>query len=116
MAQPKIEQYRFGRVIVDGQIYAKDLVIEADGVIENWRRVTSHLLAIDDLTEVLEAKPDLLVVGQGSFGKMKVPPETIKHLERAGIEVIAQPTGRACETYNQFREQRHVVAALHLTC
>ena len=116
MAQPKIEQYRFGRVIVDGQTYTKDLIIEADGVIENWRRVSGHSLAIDDLAEVLKAKPDMLVVGQGSFGKMKVPLETIEHLEKAGIEMIARPTGRACETYNQFREQRHVVAALHLTC
>ena len=33
-----------------------------------------------------------------------------------GIELIAQQTARACETYNEMRDERQVAAALHLTC
>jgi len=45
-----------------------------------------------------------------------VPAETLAALRAAGIEVIAEPTGRACKTYNRLRGTRRVVAALHISC
>jgi hypothetical protein len=47
---------------------------------------------------------------------MQVPIETRLKLQEAGIHVIAEPTERACETYNRLRRKQRVVAALHLTC
>jgi len=47
---------------------------------------------------------------------MDVPYETRHKLHEAGIEVIAEPTERACKTYNRLRTRKCVVAALHLTC
>lgn len=116
MVSPEIERYRFGRITVDGQDYTRDLIITPGGVTENWWRIKGHSLALEDLAGALEAKPEVLVIGQGSFGQMKVPAETLEHLEKAGIEVIVQPTGAACEAYNRTREYRRTVAALHLTC
>ena len=58
----------------------------------------------------------MLVVGQGAYGRMRVPAETRQALQAAGIELIAQPTEQACQTYNRLRQKRAVAAALHLTC
>jgi hypothetical protein len=47
---------------------------------------------------------------------MAVAAQTRRTLEEAGIELIAESTKKACQTYNQLRLQQAVAAALHLTC
>jgi hypothetical protein len=116
MSTPSIDSYRFGRLVVDGQSHTKDLIILPDKVIAGWWRRDGHSLLPDDLEEVLAARPHLLVVGQGAYRRMSVSAEVKQSLNQAGIELIAQSTKDACETYNQFRGQRAVAAALHLTC
>ena len=116
MGTPSIDSYRFGRLVVDGQSHTKDLIILPDKVIAGWWRKQGHTLLPDDLGEVLAARPDLLVVGLGVYRRMNVTAEAEQALKQAGIELVAQSTKQACETYNDFRDQRTVAAALHLTC
>ena len=116
VAVPQIESYRFGYLVVDGQEHHGDLIILPDRVLDGWWRKEGHALHPEDLGAVFEAKPDLLVVGQGASGLMVVARETILSLAEAGIELIAQPTDKACQTYKRLCEQRLVAAALHLTC
>lgn len=112
----KIESYQFGRIVIDGKAHHKDVIILPDRVISGWWRKEGHALHPQDLEAVLEAAPEVLVVGQGASGLMRVTPETEQALHAAGIELIALPTGRAVETYNRLRGERAVAAALHLTC
>ena len=116
MSTPNIDSYRFGRIVIDGKAHTKDLIILPDRIIEGWWRKEGHTLLIDDLEKVLAARPDLLLVGQGAYSRMNVPDQVRQALDRAGIELVAQSTKQACETYNQLRKQRAVAAALHLTC
>ncbi len=111
-----IESYAFGRIVVDGQRYFRDLIIYPDRVEAGWWREEGHSVSPADLWEVIQARPEVLVIGQGSFGRMDVPAETRRALEEAGIEVIVEPTGRACETFNRLSATRRAAAALHLTC
>ena len=116
MAAPHIDSYRFGHIVIDGQPYDGDVIILPGGVLAGrWRR-EGHLLHPDDLEAVVDAHPELLVVGQGASGRMQVAPETTQALDAAGIELVALPTEQACETYNRLRQERQVAAALHLTC
>jgi hypothetical protein len=116
MSAPKIESYKFGHIVIDGQTHQKDVIILPDEVIGNWWRDEGHSLNPDDLDPVFAAKPDALVIGQGAYGRMQVPAETREAIEAAGIEVIEQKTTQAYQTYNQIRARRTVAAALHLTC
>jgi hypothetical protein len=116
MGAPQIESYRFGQIVVDGQSYDQDLIILPDRVLGGWWRQEGHSLHAGDLEAVLEARPDVLVVGRGAHGRMRVAPEAARALQAAGVELVAQPTEEACQTYNRLREQRTVAAALHLTC
>ncbi|MFQ5859037.1 MAG: Mth938-like domain-containing protein [Anaerolineae bacterium] len=116
MSTPRIETYRFGHIVVDGQPYDRDVIILPDRVLGGWWRQEGHVLYPDDLHAVFEAAPDLLVVGQGAYGRMEVTRKTRQALQAAGIELIAAPTEEACQTYNKIREQQAVAAALHLTC
>ena len=116
MSTPQIETYRFGYILIDGRPYDQDVIILPDRVLGGWWRKEGHVLRPGDLEAVFEAAPDLLVVGQGAYGKMQVPPETRQALHAAGIELVALPTEKACRTYNRLRERKTVAAALHLTC
>jgi hypothetical protein len=111
----KIESYQFGHIVIDGQAHHKDVIILPGRVIGGWWRKEGHALHPEDLDAVFEAAPEVLVVGQGAFGRMQITDETEQALRDAGIELIARPTGEAIETYNRLRDER-AAAALHLTC
>jgi hypothetical protein len=123
---PEIQSYRFGQIVIDGTTHTKDVIILPDRVIGNWWRQEGHALYPGDLADIVDPsapagapsgiRPQVLIVGQGAYGRMRVTPETRQVLQTAGIELIAQPTEEACQTYNHLREQRTVAAALHLTC
>lgn len=116
MTAPQIEDYRFGTIVVDGLSYDRDLIILPDRVVSGWWRDKSHKLKVGDLDAVLEAKPAVLVVGQGAYGRMSVSGKAERALQEAGIELIAEPTKKAVETYNRLCQERRAAAALHLTC
>ena len=111
-----INSYDFGRIVINGKRYNSDLIVFSDKVKDGWWRNEGHRLHVEDLKDVLEAKPEVLVVGTGYSGMMTVPPETRKYVESEGIELIAQNTREACKTFNHLVKSRKVVAALHLTC
>ena len=112
----KIENFRFGKIKVSGNVYTKDVIVFPNRVMAHWWREKGHTLSLDDLQEALAAQPDVLVLGQGTVKRMKVPTHVREQIEAQGVEVIAQATGEACQTYNRLQEEKSVVAALHLTC
>jgi len=111
-----IDSYQFGLVVVNGKKYTSDIVIFPDRVRDNWWRKTGHQLCLDDIAEVITENPEVLIVGSGASGLMKVLPETQQAIEVRSIKLIAEPTDEACNTYNQLCQSQRVVAALHLTC
>jgi hypothetical protein len=116
MTTPKIDSYKFGRVMINGETHTKDVIILPDRVIGGWWRKEGHALHPEDLTTVLEAAPDVLVVGLGAYGRMQITPDAREVLETAGIELVSGSTDEACRQYNHLREERKAAAALHLTC
>lgn len=112
-----IESYSYGLMSIDGKTYDKDLIIFPDRILPNWWRKEGHTLNIEDLGDVLRAKPKMLIIGKGSSGFMKVPLLTKLRLQEEDIEVIEKNTARAVEFFNeQVQLGRNVAAAFHLTC
>jgi hypothetical protein len=113
----KIEHYSFGSITIDGKTYTSDVIIYPGRVDSSWWRKEGHNLQVVDLVDVINAKPQVLVIGTGSSGAMRVPKGTISHLESRGIEVHAERTGKAVELFNKIQgKDKIVIAALHLTC
>ncbi len=112
-----IDAYSFGRIVIDGRRYTNDVIILPNRVLDNWWRKEGHSLQIEDLKEVLKEELEVLVVGTGRWGLMKIPAETRNYVESNGIELIAQSTKKACETYNRLKQSgKKIMAALHLSC
>ena len=113
-----IDSYSFGNIQIDGRDYARDVILLGDDVIGPWwREAGGHVYAASDFAELLAAAPDVVVLGIGYFGRVKVLDETLAAFAEVGTEVIVERTGAAVERYNDLVSGgRNVAAALHLTC
>jgi len=112
----KIEHYSWGKIIIDGKTYTSDVIIYPDHVDASWWRKEGHNLHVEDVKEVIAAEPESVIIGTGALGVMKVPKETIAHLESKGIHVHVERTGKAVELFHTLQKDKKVIAALHLTC
>jgi hypothetical protein len=112
---PRLEDYSFGRLVVDGEEQTRDLIVLPDRVHTNWWRREGHSLAMDDFSEVDGELPEKLIISTGSHGRLRPPRAVIEELERRGIDVEVLLTGDAVRRYGELDERR-TAAALHLTC
>jgi len=112
-----IEHYSFGSMKINGREYQKDLIVFPDKILPGWWRREGHSLSIEDLKEVLNYKPDILIVGKGSSGMMSIPESTKKTISERDIELVAENTDKAVKMFNEYIEKgKKVVGAFHLTC
>jgi hypothetical protein len=114
----RIDRFRFGSVRIDGVHYSEDLVI-LGGVVHSpwWRTAGGHVFAPNDLANVIEAAPEVVCLGTGAVGMVKVEEATIEAFRKAGTRVVIDRTGAVVEIFNRLvAEGREVAAALHLTC
>jgi hypothetical protein len=112
-----IEAYDFGRVRIHGITYTNDLVILGDRIEENWWRKEGHVLHPSDIKAAVEEfAPEVVVVGTGYMGMMKVSNETRLYVQKKGIELLVEKTKEACELVNALSKSKRVLAGLHLTC
>jgi hypothetical protein len=113
----QITGYEFGRIEIDGLTYNADVIIAPDGIRSPWWRKEGHNLQLEDLSAILAAKPEVLLVGTGYYGRMKVPAEIRSYLEKQGMELRVSDTREAVRAFNALQQDAaRVVAALHLTC
>ncbi|MBC7130473.1 Mth938-like domain-containing protein [Candidatus Bathyarchaeota archaeon] len=114
-----IEYYDFGVMIVYGKRYTRDLIILPDKIIDGWWRKEGHEICREDLKAILEhqPQPEVLVVGTGYSGLVKILADAESALKEHGIKLIAKPTGEAYKVFNElFKAGKNVAGAFHLTC
>ena len=112
-----IDAYEFGRIDIGEKTFTSDVIVLSDEVLDSWWRKEGHRLQFEDLEAVVRAKPEMLIIGTGYFGRMAIPEETRKQLDALGIELVTEKTGKAVKEFNRLQQQyARVVAALHLTC
>jgi len=111
-----IESYDFGRISIDGRSYTEDLKIVRGRVIPGWWRKEGYNLLPEDIEDILKARPDVLVVGTGHNGIMRISKAVEERLQKAGIELVAAPTRQAVDEFNRISPTRDTAFAAHLTC
>ena len=113
-----IDQYVTGsHMTVDGRKYTSDLKIIDGRVASNWWRRSGHRLSSEDIEDILSAGPEIVVVGTGYAGAMRIPEDVRNLLENRNIRLVAEKTQSASETYNRLlADGNRVAGAFHLTC
>ncbi|MBN2679420.1 MTH938/NDUFAF3 family protein [Acidithiobacillus montserratensis] len=98
-------------IAVRGQYYTEGLLVTADWLQSPWGPESSAALGLEHFTEVLQRKPDVLLLGTGK--KQVFPLKLMVALREAGVPVEVMDTSAACRTYNiLMAEDRAVLAAL----
>lgn len=111
-----IDDYGFGRIVINSNTYTSDVIVYPEMVTPSWWRKEGHSLQEIDLKDIVNAQPDTLVIGTGYYGAMQVPKSTTEFLKSKGIDCIIDKTGKAVEVFNSQPRDRKVVGAFHLTC
>lgn len=113
-----IDQYTTGsHMTVDGTKYHQDLKIIRGEVKGNWWRKQGHLLDTHDIQDILSAKPEVLVIGTGYAGNLRIPGAVRQTIEDHHIKIITATTANATKTFNRLEaEGQDVAGAFHLTC
>lgn len=101
----------------EGQGVGKDICILA-GEVRAWHERKGHRLKPHMVRVVLRPDVDILVIGNGVNGAIRVGKKIQRAVLEAGIdELIIEKTPEACQAYNRLARQGKAVALLaHGTC
>jgi len=112
-----IEQYSFGRIVIDGCEYTSDIIIFPEGrVKDTWWRKNGHQLLAVDIEELIDASPDIIVAGTGANGLMEPEPGLETTLSARGIAFESFPSAKAVNAYNRLCGAKKIGACFHLAC
>jgi len=114
----RIDQYRFGTLVVDGRETHDDVLVTPGGVQEHWWRREGHVLRLADLGALPEPNWRRLVVGTGAYGRMRPAAGLERELAERGVKMEMLPTADAVDRINALLAAGAVgwAGALHLTC
>lgn len=76
-----IDNYSFARIVINNKTYSSDVIVYPDRVDPSWWRKEGHYLNKEDLSMIVMAKPDIVIIGTGQSGVMEVPKSTVVFLE-----------------------------------
>jgi hypothetical protein len=111
-----IDHYDFGEIVIDGVKYGYDVIV-FDKKVERWVRKESHHVYVDEVKKVLNLEPEVIVIGNGYGGVMKIDEEVKEEIENKNIKLIIQTTKQAVKTFNKLlKEKKKIVGLFHLTC
>jgi uncharacterized protein len=107
-----ITGYGDGYVEINQTPYAHAVLLSSDGAISEWPVKAFEDLAASNFTQMVDLKPELILIGTGS--RQRFPkPELLKALIEAKIGFEIMDSQAACRTYNILvGEGRKVLLAL----
>ncbi len=107
-----ITGYGDGYVEINKTPYAHAVVLSSDGAISTWPVKGFEDLEVNNFSQLVDLKPELILIGTGS--RQRFPkPELLKALISAKIGFEIMSSQAACRTYNILvGEGRQVLLAL----
>jgi len=111
-----IQSYAFGSMVIDGQEYSADLIVFPHKLNSTWWRKEGHRLALVDLEDVLKEDIEVLVIGTGFFGLMKVEQDVLDAARAKSLVLHIEKTEKAVRIFNRLISQKKTAGAFHLTC
>jgi hypothetical protein len=117
MKMTKIDSCSFGTLVINGKIYTDDLIILPDGeIVKPWWRKRGHQLSMDDLRNLIDSSPEVIVVGTGMSDGVKPDKNLERKLSKRAITFIAAPNNEAIGIFNEMALKGRIGAGFHLTC
>lgn len=118
---PKIQGTSFGSITVGKQVYPHDVLIRLNGQVKKRKKKlskaiygTSHMISLDEAQHIYQDDAELLIIGTGQNGMVKLSDEAASFLAEKNCNVKLLPTPKALEVWNQTEDA--AIAVFHVTC
>ena len=101
-----------GRFVEINQLrYMHNLIVMADKLITDWSATDFFYLTEANFAQILELKPEVVLLGTGEKHQF-LHPKIIQKLTENGIPLECMTTPAACRTYNILMSEGRNVAAM----
>ena len=111
-----IEEHKFGSFVVNGRTYLGDIKIIGDKV-RYWSTRKKHVLRYDDIWDLLESQPEIVIIGTGNSGYLEIPADLRDLILGKNIRLFIDVNKNAVKAYNEgLQQNRRLVALFHGTC
>jgi Uncharacterized conserved protein len=117
----RIDRSEFGSITVDGKTYDHDVMIGLSGRVSKRKKKlskqqygTSHVVSKAEAKAVFEKGSDVIIIGSGQEGNVRLSPEAEDYFAKKRCEVLLQPTQKAIRSFN--RSAKRKIALMHVTC
>ena len=119
--KPRIGRTSFGSITIAGEVFERDVIIRLDGRVKKRKKKlskaiygTSHVISLDEARHVYEEGAELLIVGTGQHGLVKLSEEADDYFKHKGCRVELLPTPEAIRVWNEA--EGAVIGLFHVTC
>jgi hypothetical protein len=119
--KPRIGRTSFGSITIAGETFERDVIIRLNGRVKKRKKKlskaiygTSHVISLDEARHVYEEGAELLIVGAGQHGLVKLSEEADGYFKRRGCRVKLLPTPEAIRAWNEA--EGAVIGLFHVTC
>lgn len=118
---PTLAQPRFGEITVGRKTYTRDVYLLVGGEVKKRKKKlareeyhTAHTVGPKELETVCSGGPEILFLGTGETGAVKLNEEGQRYLSQRSIECRALPTPQVVDAYNKSKQRK--AALIHVTC
>jgi len=112
-----INSTKFGSIMVGNKKYDNDVFVSYRDTVKEGETNSRHLISKKELDLLLADKPDVIVLGTGQEGCMKISPDSSELAKNRGIEIVESKTPDAIKKFNHlYASGRKVVGYMHVTC
>lgn len=119
--KPKIDATGFGFIVIDGQRFEKDVVIQAGQRVRKRRKKlskrrygTSHMVSLDEAQDIYTDGIEWLIIGTGQSDLVRLSPEAEEFFEAHDCQVRLAATPEAVRAWNQATGGG--IGLFHITC
>jgi hypothetical protein len=117
----RIDGTQFGSITIDGKTYDHDVVISLSGTVRKRKKRlskaqygTSHIISKAEAKAVFEKGSDLVIIGAGQDGNVRLSPEAKDYFDDHGCAIVLRRTPEAIDAFNRSHARK--VALMHVTC
>lgn len=106
-----IEEYKFGSFKVMGRNYLDDIKIINNKPKSYSLKDYRKGLTLEDVRDITDARPKVVVIGNGASGMLVISKDVKDYLRSLGIQLLIDRTSEAVKAVNRLIEEKKNFAA-----